>query len=289
MKHFFLLLFLIINAYSIEIQNKNNGPSNSFEAKPVKNSIELQKAKIYNNNKHKINNWLMSEKLDGIRGYWNGKELLSKNGNKIYAPDWFINNLPDFELDGELWTKRDDFENIQNIVLDTKPSTDWEQITYNIFEVPNAKGNFQERLKKVELWLEKNPSSFIKIIPQIRCEDEEHLEKYLSKLLDKKAEGIMLKNPHKEYFYGRSDDILKVKKFFDDEAIVIAHNYKNGKFKSLKLELKNKVIFNLGGGFTNKQRLNPPKIGEIVSFKYYGLTKNQKPKFASFLRIRKNE
>ena len=55
----------------------------------------------------------MSEKLDGIRAYWDGKEFRSKNGNKIYAPSWFLDNLPPFELDGELWTKRDDFENIQ--------------------------------------------------------------------------------------------------------------------------------------------------------------------------------
>ena len=267
MKHFFLLLFLIINAYS----------------------IELQKAKIYDKEKHHIDNWLMSEKLDGIRAYWDGKELLSKNGNKIYAPDWFLDKLPPFELDGELWTKRDDFENIQNIVLDTNPSLKWEEITYNIFEIPNTKGNFEERLKKLEQWLVKNPSKNIKIIPQIKCKNQEHLEIYLKELLDKKAEGIMLKNPEKEYFSGRSDDILKVKKFFDDEGLVIAHNYKNGKFKSLKLELKNKVIFNLGGGFSNEERLNPPKIGEIVTFKYYGFTKNQKPKFASFLRIRNKE
>ena len=267
MKHFFLLLFLIINAYS----------------------IELQKAKIYDKEKHHIDNWLMSEKLDGIRAYWDGKELLSKNGNKIYAPTWFLHNLPPFELDGELWTKRDDFENIQNIVLDTNPSPKWEEITYNIFEIPNTKGNFEERLKKLELWLVKNPSKNIKIIPQIKCKNQEHLEIYLKELLDKKAEGIMLKNPEKEYFSGRSDDILKVKKFFDDEGLVIGHNYKNGKFKSLKLELKNKVIFNLGGGFSNQQRLNPPQIGDIITVKYYGFTKNQKPKFASFLRIRNKE
>ena len=267
MKHIFLLLFLIINAYS----------------------IELQKAKIYDKEKHHIDNWLMSEKLDGIRAYWNGKELLSKNGNKIYAPDWFLDKLPPFELDGELWTKRDDFENIQNIVLDTNPSQKWEEITYNIFEVPNTKGNFEERLKKLEQWLKNNPNKNIKIIPQIKCKNQEHLEIYLKELLDKKAEGIILKNPNKDYFQGRSDDILKVKKFFDDEGMVIAQNYKNEKFKSLKIELKNKVVFNLGGGFSNQQRLNPPQIGDIITFKYYGFTKNQKPKFASFLRIRNKE
>lgn len=267
MKHFFLLLLLIINAYS----------------------IELQKAKIYDKEKHHIDNWLMSEKLDGIRAYWDGKEFHSKNGNKIYAPNWFTKDFPNFQLDGELWTKRDDFENIQNIVLDSKPSPKWEEITYNIFEVPNAKGNFEERLKKLEHWLEKNPNNFIKIIPQIKCKNQEHLEIYLKELLDKKAEGIILKNPNKDYFQGRSDDILKVKKFFDDEGMVIAQNYKNGKFKSLKIELKNKVVFNLGGGFSNQQRLNPPQIGDIITFKYYGFTKNQKPKFASFLRIRNKE
>lgn len=78
------------------------------------NSQELQKAKNYDNSKHNITNWYMSEKLDGIRAYWNGKELLSKNGNKIYAPSWFTKDFPPFELDGELWTKREDFENIQN-------------------------------------------------------------------------------------------------------------------------------------------------------------------------------
>lgn len=267
MKHFFLLLFLIINAYS----------------------IELQKAKIYDKEKHHIDNWLMSEKLDGIRAYWDGKEFRSKNGNKIYAPNWFTKDFPNFQLDGELWTKRDDFENIQNIVLDTNPSQKWEEITYNIFEVPNVKGNFEERLKKLEQWLENNPNKNIKIIPQIKCKNQEHLEIYLKELLDKKAEGIILKNPNKDYFQGRSDDILKVKKFFDDEGLVIAQNYKNGKFKSLKIELKNKVVFNLGGGFSNQQRLNPPQIGDIITFKYYGFTKNQKPKFASFLRIRNKE
>ena len=121
---------------------------------------ELQKAQIYHKSKHNITNWYMSEKLDGIRAYWNGKEFLSKNGNKIYAPSWFIKDFPPFELDGELWTKRNDFENIQNIVLDTNPSIKWNEISYNIFEIPNEKGNFDKRLEKIKLWLEKNPKNF---------------------------------------------------------------------------------------------------------------------------------
>ena len=254
------------------------------------NSQELQKAKNYDNSKHTITNWYMSEKLDGIRAYWNGKELLSKNGNKIYTPNWFIKDFPPFELDGELWTKRDDFENIQNIVLDTNPSLKWEKITYNIFEVPNEKGNFDKRLEKIKSWLDKNPNKFIKIIPQLICKNETDLNIYLKELLDKKAEGIILKNPNLEYFTGRSENILKVKKFYDDEGLVIGLNYSNnGEFKSLQLKLNNGIIFNLGGGFSDIEKNNPPKLGDIVTFKYYDLTKNNKPKFASFLRIRKKE
>lgn len=74
------------------------------------------------------------------------------------------------------------------------------------------------------------------------------------------------------------------------EGKVIAVNIsdKTKVLKSLKLELENGIIFNLGTGFSNKQRENPPKIGDIVTFKYYSFTKNGKPKFASFLHIRKD-
>lgn len=251
------------------------------------NSLEIQKAKNYNNNQN-ISGWLMSEKLDGIRAYWTGKELLSKNGNKIFAPTWFIKNLPDFKLDGELWTKRDDFENIQNIVLDETPSLDWNKITYNIFEVPNQKGNFLQRLEVIKNWQKQKQIKHLKIIPQIVCKNEEHLNSYLEELVSKKAEGVIIKNPDKEYFTGRSDEILKVKKFYDMEGLVIGHNYNDKKeFKSLKLKLENGVVFNLGGGFSDKQRLNPPKLGQIITFKYYDLTKNGKPKFASFFKSKR--
>lgn len=257
-------------------------------------AIELQKAKTYNKN-ISIDNWMMSEKLDGIRAYWDGKQLLSKNGNIIHAPLWFIEDFPKFKLDGELWTKRDDFENIQSIVLDKNPSDYWKEITYNIFEVPEEKGVFIKRLEKISNWQKKNNNKYIKIIEQTKCKDDKHLEEYLEKLVNLKAEGLMLKNPFLEYFTGRSSNILKVKKFLDMEAEVIAINYhKNtkdikNKFKSLVLKLENNIVFNLGNGFSKEQRINHPKIGDIVTFKYYNLTRFGKPKFASFLRVRKKE
>ena len=255
------------------------------------NALELQKAKMYKENMN-IDNWYMSEKLDGIRAYWDGEKLLSKNKNIIHAPSWFTKDFPKFKLDGELWTKRNDFENIQSIILDKNPSKYWNQITYNIFEVPEEKGDFLKRLEKIKKWKKTNNNKYIKIIKQIKCKDSKHLDVYLEKLINLKAEGVMIKNPSLEYFVGRSSNILKVKKFLDSEAVVIAINYhihKKNKFKSLVLKLDNNVVFNLGNGFSKEERINHPKIGDIVTFKYYNLTKFGKPKFASFLRIRKKE
>ena len=263
-----LTLFLFINfAFALNLQKPSN----------YKDSID-------------ISNWYMSEKLDGIRAYWDGKELFSKNKNKIFAPSWFTKDFPPFPLDGELWTKRGDFENIQSIVLSQQESKDWENITYNIFEVPNVNGNFQTRLDFLENYLKKNPNRYIKLSPQIVCKDKNHLNKFLKELLKNGAEGVIIKNPNLSYETGRTNNSLKVKEFLDDEGKVIAHNFnKDGSFKSLKIELKNKTVFNLGGGFKKEDRLNPPKIGQFVTFKYYGLTKNGKPKFASFLRVREVE
>lgn len=252
-------------------------------------ALDLQKPKTYKEH-HDIKNWLMSEKLDGIRAYWNGKELLTRKGKKIYAPKWFTKDFPNFELDGELWTKRDDFENIQSIVMDKTPSKSWKQITYNIFEVPNEKGDFLKRLNLAKNWIERKNISHVKVIEQIKIKDKKHLNNFLEKLILKKAEGVIVKNPKPKYFEGRSSNILKVKKFSDMEGVVVGINIssKTKVLKSLRVKLENGTIFNLGGGFTKNERKNPPKINDIVTFKYYGFTKYGKPKFASFLRVRED-
>lgn len=58
----------------------------------------------------------MSEKLDGLRAVWNGKILLSRNGNPFYAPEFFTKDLPkDTVLDGELFLGRGMFQKCVSI------------------------------------------------------------------------------------------------------------------------------------------------------------------------------
>lgn len=248
-------------------------------------AFELQKPKTYNGTQA-IDNWLMSEKLDGIRAYWNGQELLTRQGNTIHVPKWFTLNFPPFELDGELWIKRGAFSELQSIVMDHFPSQAWGKVSYNIFEVPHAKGDFTTRLKKAQMWFLENGNAHVKIIPQKLCKNKEELQLYLKEIIAQGGEGVIVKNPELPYFSGRSANVLKVKEYKDMEGVVVAIDYAANRMKSLIVELKNGVVFKLGSGFSKTLRKNPPKVGSIVTFKYYGLTKNNKPRFASFLHVR---
>jgi len=254
------------------------------------NALTLQKAKLYND--QNISGWVMSEKLDGIRAFWDGKNLLTRKGKVINAPKYFTKELPPFELDGELWTRRGEFEKIQSIVLEEVPHAKWSEIKYMIFEVPHAEGNFTSRLARVQKYRDTKQLQHVEIIEQKRCNNQTELDSFLESVLALGGEGVMIKDASRDYFEGRSDSILKVKKAQDMEAKVIGYKNGTGKFSglmgSLQVELQNGTQFFIGSGFSDAQRKNPPQIGEIITFKYYGFTKFKKPKFTSFMRVRKD-
>jgi DNA ligase-1 len=251
----------------------------------------LQHAEVYSGSET-ITGWLMSEKLDGIRGVWTGERLVTRKGRTIHAPVWFVANLPPFALDGELWRRREDFNFVQNTVLDDAPSEAWREITYNIFEVPGAAGDFRTRLATAAAWFRRHPVAHVRLVEQIECRGPEHLQQFLNTIEALGGEGVMVKDPRPDFHAGRSPFMLKVKNFADMEGRVIAHNPGKGAFDgmlgSLTLRLDSGVVFNLGTGFTHSERRHPPPIGAVVTFKYQGLTQNGVPRFASFLRIRKD-
>ena len=251
----------------------------------------LQQASVYTG-KESIAGWLMSEKLDGIRGVWTGARLTTRKGVAIHAPQWFTADFPPFALDGELWRRQGDFAFVQNTVMDDQPSPAWREITYNIFEVPDAAGDFPSRLARAAEWFGRHPASHVSIIDQIVCRGTDHLHQFLQKVESLGGEGVIVKDPRLGYHTGRSPHVLKVKSFSDMEGTVVAHNPGKGKFAglmgSLTLKLDNGARFNLGTGFSIAQRRDPPPVGTVVTFKYQGLTPNGIPRFASFLHIRKD-
>jgi len=232
-----------------------------------------------------VSGWYMSEKLDGVRAYWDGKNLISRGGNIIDVPGFFIKDFPTHKLDGELWSKRSDFSNISSIVNSKNSALRWRDLTYNIFEVPDVKGKFLERLSNVK------ETKYLKLIKQIKVKNKHHLKEFLKSVEEKGGEGIVVRDASLDYYTGRDNNALKVKNYLDDECIVVSYNEGLGKYKnklgSLNCKLSSDKIIKIGSGFSDRQRQTPPKVGSIITFKYYGFTSKGNPRFPVYLRQRR--
>jgi DNA ligase-1 len=237
-----------------------------------------------------IAGWLFSEKLDGVRGYWDGEKLWSKNGKQLQPPPAFIMGLPDFALEGELWGGRGSFEKTLSIVLKKEAHGGWLQLKFAIFDVPKATGAFTLRLKKAQDWFAEHPSLYAFVIPQLPLRHGAHLQQELQRVQDLGGEGLIVRDPTALYTGGRSTQILKVKEFQDAEAVVVDHlpgqGRNLGRLGALLVELPNGTRFKIGTGFTDGQRDSPPSLGEVITFKYFGYHLSGIPRFPSFLRIR---
>lgn len=234
--------------------------------------------------------WLISEKLDGVRAYWDGERLLSKHGNPFAAPAWFTDALPPFELDGELWSGRGQFERIASIVTRDDPHQGWRQIGYYIFEVPHAPGGLMQRLDRLKTWLHTHPVAHLHIIEQQPCQSRAQLIRRWNAVEAAGGEGLVLRNPDTPYTTGRHASARKLKRFRDMEARVVGHiagkGRLAGKLGALQVELADGRRFRIGTGFSDAERAAPPPIGATVTFKYQGFTASGLPRFPVFLRIR---
>jgi DNA ligase-1 len=121
-------------------------------------------------------------------------------------------------------------------------------------------------------------------------QDREELQRHLSAVLKNRGEGLMLHLADAPYSIGRSDVLLKVKPWLDTEAKVIGHVPGKGKYRgmlgALRLEMPNGKRFNLGTGFSDAVRRDPPAVGAQITYRYRELNQNGVPRFASYLRVR---
>lgn len=234
--------------------------------------------------------WWVSEKYDGVRGYWDGTQMLSRGGEIIVLPATMRSALPPFALDGELWAGRGRFEATLATVRDKQPGAGWQEIRYQVFDAPHLGGRFEARIEVIERWLARQPPSAIGIATQTRCAGRAHLQQLLNTLEANGGEGLMLRAANSPYQTGRSKHLRKYKRFDDAEAEVVGYNPGKGKYTgkvgSLKVELPDGSRFSVGSGLSDAQRTEPPPIGSIITFKHYGWTRHRKPRFPVFWRIR---
>jgi DNA ligase-1 len=234
--------------------------------------------------------WWMSEKLDGVRAYWDGHTLLSRLGNPYLAPDWFTTGLPATPLDGELWAGRKRFQRAVSIVRRQDRSELWREISFVVFDAPTLDAPFEERLAHCRRLLESAALSHASVHVHERCGGIDALRTELARIEAAGGEGVMLREPGSRYVAGRSTTLLKVKTFHDAEARVVDHLPGEGRHKgrlgALLVERPGGTRFSVGTGFSDAERAAPPPIGSVITYRYQELSTAGVPRFPSYVGIR---
>jgi DNA ligase-1 len=219
-----------------------------------------------------LTGWWMSEKLDGVRAYWDGKQFLSRKNNVYYAPDWFTAGLPKHPLDGELWFGRKEFDRASEIVRSQGTPDRWKAMKYLVFDAPDEKGPFEARVKFMIGAAPSWKSQFTSLVEHTVCTGNDHLLTELDRIAKLGGEGLMVRKPGSHYERTRSSTILKVKKFLDMEVTVTSYEPGEGRHKgrvgALWVRLSNGKECKVGTGLKDKDRENPPAVGSIITVKY---------------------
>lgn len=247
--------------------------------------MKVMLAKKYENQSPR--GWWMSEKLDGVRAIWNGRTLVSRTGKEFHAPDWFLAGLPtDTILDGELWEGRGMFQETVGKVRTL--NGDWSGIKFMVFDVvsENIYESRKSALEKLDM------PGHCTVLKQTRCRSEDHLCDFEEEVTGSGGEGVMLRRRNSLYEHKRSGNLLKIKKFQTDEAVVTGYTEGKGKHAgrigALICEYMGKT-FNIGTGITDYMRKLPPKIGSRVTFSFFEKTNAGIPRFPALLTVRDYE
>src|SRR3990167_2372928 len=282
--------------------------------------------------------WFVSEKVEGVRAGWDGgisrgnatslvpwantikdnvetiaTGLWSRYGKVIYAPPWWLNELPPVSLDGELWIGRQQFQATVSTVKKHNPiDLEWLQIKFMVFDSPpyqtileNGLIDVPNMCKYIQGGLNfavgkiTEPLPFWRVVKMLEnIPQNEVLKIHLQQIVEPWArldginqlggEGIMLRNPDSFWMPERSHNLLKLKPFKLGVGTVVDWEPGKGKYEGMLGSLTVQFVagtFNLSG-FTDDERQLPCRfaVGSAVRFKYRELTDDGLPKEARYLR-----
>lgn len=233
--------------------------------------------------------WLVSEKLDGVRARWTGQELISRRGYPIQAPAWFTANLPALPLDAELWLGPGRFDELSSLLrrADAPPEA-WRSVQLVVFDLPAHPGPFADRARALAKLVAAVDNPHLRSIEQHSLNSRTELEQMLRRVIERGGEGLMLQHRDSRYQSGRSELLRKYKPYADAEAIVVGYTAGQGKYTGLVgaliVETDSGLRFRIGSGLSDAERADPPPIGSQITYRYNGLTRHGKPRFARFMR-----
>ena len=256
--------------------------------------------------------WYVSRKLDGVRCIGvvdsNGDTTFYSRTGKIFDTLNVVGggikalNITNVVLDGEICLVDDEGnEDFQGIMKELRKK---DQVipnpSYKLFDMItpdefwSKKGEYNRpysiRYQNLTHVMRENTCSCLSLLAQDKVTDDDVFQMWSKRASDYGWEGIMLR-ADEPYKGKRSKDLLKVKKFFDDEYEVVDvemgpfRYVLNGKeheetmLSCVMIQHKDHIV-RVGSGFSIYQRQefykNPAKIlGKQITVQYFEETKNQ--------------
>ncbi len=239
-----------------------------------------------------------------------GVKLFTRHGEPITTMNHLTSQLGNYMergeiFDGELWNKDMKWNEINSIVSSRVNSkNDFSKINMIVYDVPRIAGlketdPFEKRFAIISDGSEDYITPNVKIAPTWFVNSPESVTQNLSDALEQGYEGIMLRNPLAPYQNKRTNDLLKVKPYWDEEYLITGWNEGNGKlaghvatftclmpdgneFKA-KLTGETEILKNY---FENPEELKK-LIGQPITVRHNGIGSKGKPRNPRALRIRK--
>ena len=246
-------------------------------------------------------------KLDGIRCLarrtGNTVTLYSRKGKILdlvpHINKALLGILNDGQCaDGELYTHGWDFQKIVSAIKKTNENTPG--IQYHIYDLPDMQDRsktFVNRFNSFARGRISTASDCLVSVETPLIRTEEALMSYEDQCHNEGYEGIMARNIQSEYLFGyRSKDLLKVKRFLDEEYEIV--DFTHG--TSIELECivfvcktKDNQTFSVRPVGTHEERKAMYKngtsyIGKMLTVKYQELSNDGVPRFPVGLHIRED-
>ena len=238
---------------------------------------------------HDAGAYLASEKLDGYRARWNRGRLWLRSGAIVEPPAEWIAQLPPVSLDGELWIGRGQFNALSSAVRKKSCSLGWSRVRFMAFDMPDEPGPFHRRAAALAVLAKRHRNAVFDAVPQVRLQDIVQAKTIFRGIVAEGGEGLMLHRAD-TLQPDRPGALVKMKPEHDAEGTVIEQiqgaGKHSGRLGALTVLLPNGKTFKLGTGFSDSDRLYPPRLGSVVTFTYNELTPAGIPRFAKFLRER---
>lgn len=150
-----------------------------------------------------LTGWNLSEKMDGVRCYWDGANGWTRQGRRITLASWITATLPTgIRLDGEIWAGRGRFTEASNAVLHGL----WtHRCRFTAFDAPDHHGTWAQRMAEASI-------CYPDTVPFVSCDGVRHVNSMLFEIQEAGGEGIVARSPMvKGYTRGRTNTFIKIK------------------------------------------------------------------------------